>query len=101
MFSENALAAMKDFLAGSIDHARYRVGEVTHDAAIVESQVLADGRVSIGFLIDHTVAGDLTVTEVQLVDAANVVWASKTVSITRAAVTEGILYRFRFSITEE
>ena len=100
MLTENALAALKGALADGIDHARYKVGDVYHNAEIVESQVLEDGHVSIGFLIDHTLAGNLTVTEVQLVNAGGAVWASKAVSITRAAATEGILYRFRFAITE-
>ena len=59
-----------------------------------------DGRVAITFLIDHTISGTITVTEVQLYDHSGRLWASKVESITRKAAQEGILYRFAITITE-
>ena len=59
-----------------------------------------DGRVAITFIIDHTLNGDITVTEVQLYDHNGSLWASKAESILRRDVQEGILYRFAFTITE-
>ena len=56
---------------------------------------------AVTFVIDHTVAGNITVTEVQLYDHSGILWASKGENITRADAQEGILYRFRFTITEE
>ena len=61
---------------------------------------MSDGRVGITFIIDHTLPGDIIVTEVQLYDCNGSLWASKAESISRKAVQEGILYRFAFTITE-
>lgn len=95
-----ALNALREYLRDNIAYARYKVGSTYHDAKIEEKEILADGRISITFLIDHTVTGNITVTEIQLFNYSGVLWASKAVSITRAAATEGILYRCRFTITQ-
>ena len=60
--------------------------------------VLASGVVEVTFLIDHTVSGNITVTGVELYDHNGQRIGSKTVSITRADATEGILYVCRFSL---
>lgn len=100
MLTNAALQSMKAHLKDSIAYAMYKVGSTYYKAGIQSASVLEDGRVAITFIIDHTVAGNVTVTEVQLYDHNGVLWASKAESITRSAVQEGILYRFRFSVTE-
>lgn len=100
MLTDNALNSIRNHLKNNIAYARYKVGGAYYRAEIQDASMQADGRISITFIIDHTVAGDITVTEVQLFDHNGVLWASKTESITRKDVQEGILYRFRFSITE-
>lgn len=101
MLTSNALASLRNHLKNSIAYARYKVGSIYYTADVQTAEVLADGRIAITFVIDHTVAGNITVTEVQLFDHNGVLWASKAESITRKDAQEGILYRFRFTIQEE
>lgn len=100
MLTSAALDSIRKHLAESIAYAQYKVGSSYYKADIQTAEVLADGRIAITFIIDHTITGNITVTEVQLYDHNGVLWASKAESITRAAVQEGILYRFRFTVAE-
>lgn len=100
MLTSAALNSIRKHLKESIAYAQYKVGGSYYKADIQTAEVLADGRIAITFIIDHTIAGNITVTEVQLYDHNGVLWASKAESITRAAVQEGILYRFRFTVAE-
>lgn len=100
MLTSAALDSIRRFFKDSIAYAQYKVGGSYYRAEIQDAEVLADGRIAITFIVDHTVAGDITVTEVQLYDRNGVLWVSKAESITRAAVQEGILYRFRFTVAE-
>lgn len=100
MLTGAALDALRKFFKESIGYAQYKVGGSYYRAEIQDAAVLADGRIAITFVIDHTIAGNITVTEVQLYDRNGALWASKTESITRSAVQEGILYRFRFTVAE-
>lgn len=101
MLTTHALDSLRKYLKNSIAYARYKVGNTYYDAEIQTAEVLNDGRVSITFVIDHTVAGNITVTEVQLYDRNGKMWANKAESITRRDAQEGVLYRFRFTIVEE
>ena len=101
MLTNHAITSLRNHLKNSIAYAQYKVGSAYYKADIQTAEVLADGRIAITFLVDHTVAGNITVTEVQLYDHNGVMWASKAESITRKDAQEGILYRFRFTIVEE
>lgn len=101
MLTNTALNSLRNHLKNSIAYARYKVGNSYYTADIQTAELLADGRIAVTFIIDHTVAGNITVTEVQLCDHNGALWASKAESITRKDAQEGILYRFRFTITEE
>ena len=101
MLTNTALTALKNCLKNNIKYAQYKVGNTYYKADIRSAYIMDDGRVAITFLIDHTGAGNITVTEVQLYDHNGSLWASKVESISRANVQEGILYRFAFTITEE
>lgn len=101
MLTNTALQSLRNHLKNSIAYARYKVDGAYHKADIQTAEVLADGRIAITFIIDHTIAGDITVTEAQLFDRNGNLWASKNESITRKDAQEGILYRFRFTIQEE
>ena len=101
MLTSSALNSLRNHLKNSIAYARYKVGSTYYQAEIQAAEVLADGRIAVTFIIDHTVAGNITVTEVQLFDHNGTLWASKAESITRKDAQEGILYRFRFTIIEE
>lgn len=101
MLTSAALNSIRNHLKSNIAYARYKVGSTYYRADIQDASILSDGRISVSFIIDHTVVGNITVTEVQLFDYNGTMWASKAESITRKDVQEGILYRFRFTITEE
>lgn len=101
MLTNTALDSLRNHLKNSIAYAAYKVGNTYYKAEIQDAQVLADGRITVTFIIDHTIAGNITVTEVQLFDHNGKLWASKAESITRKDAQEGILYRFRFTIKEE
>lgn len=100
MLTDTALDSLRTHLKENIAYAKYKVGSTYHEAPIQTAEILADGRIAITFIIDHSVAGDITVTQVQLYDHSGKLWAEKAESITRKAIQEGILYRFRFTITE-
>ena len=100
MLSTVALNAMRKCIQDNIAFAQYKVGSAYYRAEIRSSYVMDDGRLAITFLIDHTVAGNITVTEVRLYDHNGVLWASKAESILRRALQEGILYRFTFKVEE-
>ena len=92
------LTSKRSEIKNDIAYARYKVGSTWYQAAIQSAEVLNNGRVEVMFLIDHTVSGNITVTGVELYDYNGVRIGSKTVSITRADATEGILYVCRFSL---
>lgn len=94
----NYLAAKRKEIKNDISYARYKVGSTWYQAAIQKAEVLNSGVVEVTFLIDHTVSGNITVTGVELYDHNGVRIGSKTVSITRADATEGILYVCRFQL---
>lgn len=85
-------------IKNDVAYARYKVGGSWYQAAIQNATVLNNGVVEVTFLIDHTVSGNITVTGVELYDHNGVRIGSRTVSITRADATEGILYVCRFSL---
>lgn len=100
MLTTTALTALKECFTENISYAKFKIGSTYYQTPIQSAEILADGRVAITFLIDHTVSGNITVTEVQLYDHSSRLWASKVENITRKATQEGILYRFAFTITE-
>ena len=81
-----------------IARARYKVGNTWHDATIEGVTVLADGRIEVEFIIDHTVAGNITVTAVELYNRYGTRIGGRPVSITRADATEAISYVLRIGM---
>lgn len=95
-----AIEGYREYTRRTVAYAMYRVAGVLHRANISSITALPDGRLAIDFTIDHTLTGDITVTEVQLYNTSGVLWLNKTENIVRRAVQEGILYRFTFTIQE-
>lgn len=92
------LNAKRQEIKNDIAYARYKVGSTWYKTSIVDATILADGRVEIRFVVDHTVSGNITVTAIELYDHGGTRVASKTVSITRQDVQEGILYACRLAL---
>ena len=101
MLTTTALTSIKNHMQKMVTSAKYKVGGTYYPAKIQDAKVLSDGRLAIDVLIDHSLSGNITVTEVQLYDVNGSLWAKKAEAISRADVQEGILYRFAFTVTEE
>ena len=92
------LGRLRTRVMKEIRYAEYKVGSTWYRTDIQTSQILSDGRVEVVFVIDHTVAGNITVTGVRLYDENGEKIGEKTTSITRADATEGISYTVRFRL---
>lgn len=92
------LNAKRNDIKNDIAYARYKVGSTWYKTNIVDASILADGRVEVRFVVDHTVSGNITVTGIELYDHSSTRVASKAVSITRQDVQEGILYACRLAL---
>ena len=100
LLAPEAIEGYKEYTKRTISYAQYKAGGTYYKANISSVSVLPDGRLAVDFLIDHTVPGDINVTEVQLYNTNNKLWLSKPESILRKDVQEGVLYRFTFTIQE-
>lgn len=92
------LVRLRTRVMREIRYAEYKVGSTWHRTDIQTAQILSDGRVEVVFVIDHTVAGNITVTGVRLYDANGDKIGEKATSITRADATEGISYTVRIKL---
>lgn len=97
-YDSTYLAKERKRVKDDVSYARYKVGSTWYQADIQSAEILSDGRVEVTFTIDHTVSGNITVTGIELYDRNGTRIASRTVSITRAAATEGIKYVCRLSL---
>ena len=95
-----AIEGYKEYTRKAIAYAKYKVNGTYYKTRRPDIHTLPDGRIAVDVLIDHTVGGNITVTEIQLYDTSDKLWLTKPESIKRQAVQEGILYRFTFTITE-
>ncbi|SHK14083.1 hypothetical protein [Tepidibacter formicigenes] len=100
MLTEKALEGFKKFIERNIAYARYKIGGTYHRATIHRKERLTDGKVAVYFSIIPQAANDVIISEVQLFDTNNDLWASKAENIEIKSVQEGVLYRFAFDIKE-
>ncbi len=100
ILTEKAIEGYKKDTEMKIARARYRIGEEYFDVPIHRRERLLDGRVAVYFSITPAIAGSVTISEVQLFDNNNDLWASKTEDIVISGVQEGVLYRFTFDFKE-
>ena len=100
MLTQIAMGSFRKHIIDTIAYAQFKVGNTYYKADIKSASVISGDRISITFLIDHTLSGNMTVTEVQLYDHNGALWASKPENILRKDRQEGVLYRFAFTISE-
>ena len=98
MLTEKAIAGLKAYIDRTIVYARYKINGTYYKAPISRREYLKDGRVAVYFSIIPQLGQDVTITEVQLFDTNNDLWAAKTEEIKIRGVQEGVLYRFAFDI---
>lgn len=99
MLTTSALNGIKDHIRKTISYAMYKIGSSYYRAPISQTAVDGSG-VTVDVVISHESAGNITVSEIQLYDNNGQLWLSKAESVSRTSVQEGILYRFKFTITE-
>lgn len=100
MLTADALTGFKNHVKKTVAYARYKVGSTYYKTDVTDIYVDSGGRVAVEFTIDHTVSGNITVTEVQLWNTSGQLWLAKTENISRKASQEGIFYRFTIDINE-
>lgn len=100
MFTANALLGIKKYIQRTVSYAKYKVGSNYYRTDIIKIEINKSGQVEIDFIVDHTLSGDIKITEVQLYDNENNLWLSKAESITRKARQEGVFYRFTITVRE-
>lgn len=100
MMTDDALNSLRGYLTGSIAYAQYRADGTYYKADIESRGEMSDGRVYVEFIIDYAKVGSATVTEVQLFDKQDTLWASKKENITREDASDGLPYRVMFMVDE-
>jgi len=100
LLTTNALNDLKQYIQKKVAYAKYKVGSTFYQAPIQKTEILTDGRVAIYVLIDHSVPGDITISQLQLYDTGGNVWLDKPESIFRRDLQEGVLIRITFNIQE-
>ena len=81
MLTEKAIAGLKAYIDRTIVYARYQINGTYYKAPISRREYLKDGRVAVYFSIIPQLGQDVTITEVQLFDTNNDLWAAKTEEI--------------------
>lgn len=100
ILTESAIEGYKATTEITIAYARYKIGGEYYRVAIHRKERLKDGRVAVYFSIVPQAGKDVTISEVQLFDNNNKLWASKAEKIIIRGVQEGVLYRFTFDFKE-
>lgn len=100
MLTNSAINGFKDYIEKTVSYARYKIGSTYYKAVIHRKERLTDGKIAVYFSITPELSGNVTITEVQLFDTNNELWATKTESIVVTSVQEGVLYRFTFEVKE-
>ena len=100
MLTPQAIEDFKGFLDNNIAYAKVTVNGEAKKVPIHRRERLKDGRVAVYFPIDAQGKTDVTISEVQLFDTNNDLWAAKAENILVRGVQEGVLYRFTFDFKE-
>lgn len=100
MLTANAINDLRQYIQKTVAYAKYKVGSTFYQVPIQKTEILPDGRVAIYILIDHSVPGDITISQLQLYDTSNDLWLDKPESIFRRDLQEGVLIRITFNIQE-
>lgn len=100
LLTQSAIAGYVEYTKRTLTYAKYKVGSTYYQTEITRIDVQNDNQIVVEFMIDHTINGDITISEVQLFDTNNEVWLKKSENILRKQMVEGILYRITITITE-
>ncbi|MCM1307589.1 MAG: hypothetical protein NC223_03225 [Butyrivibrio sp.] len=97
--SNDELSALKDYLKGRIDYARYYAEEDGwHTADIRSIDILPDGRLAVYIMFGKDAPNHISRIEFFNVDGG--VFAEGTEAINKESFPEGILYRYTIKIIQ-
>ena len=96
-----AIQAYREFTKRRVAYAQYKAGGVWRKVTKLDIDITRSGTVEIAFQIDAAVAGKTTITEIQLYDTENQLWASKQESLSMTSVAEGFTYVVQMDIEEK
>lgn len=100
MLTPVVIASLQTHLMERIKYGCYVVDGEPYFTGIEEVQSDSNGNIWASFVIDHKSVGNGTVKQVQLRDKNRAIVAYKDVSITRQSAQEGVLFRFRITLTQ-
>ncbi|MEG1904888.1 MAG: phage tail protein [Bacteroidales bacterium] len=100
LLTEKAITGYVEYTKRTLAYVKYKVGAQYYKTEIIRIAVQNKNQIVVEFMIDHTVNGDIVITEVQLYDDNNDIWLKKAESISRKQMVEGILYRITITISE-
>jgi len=100
VLTARAIEGFKQHADREMRRARYRIGSVFYDSPIHRRERLPDGRVAVYFSITPNISGNVTISEVQIFDTNNELWASNSENIVIHGIQAGLLYRFTIDFKE-
>lgn len=100
LLQPKAITGIKEYVKGTIDYAKYKIGNTYYEVPIHRKEYLEDGRLAAYFAITPQSQTDVTIKEVQIYDVDKDLWLKKNEDIKIRSVQEGVLYRFTFDVRE-
>jgi hypothetical protein len=100
MLTDKAIESFKKFIERNTAYAKYKIGSTYYKVPIHRRERLPDGKVAVYFEIEPNAPSTVHVTEVQIYDTDNELWATKTENIEIESIQDGALYRFAFDFRE-
>lgn len=95
-----AIESFKKHIERNTAYAKYKIGNTYYKVPIHRRERLPDGKIAVFFEIEPNAPSAVYITEVQIYDTDNELWASKTENIEIESVQDGALYRFAFDFKE-
>ncbi|CAK7059480.1 MAG: hypothetical protein EUB_03424 [Eubacterium sp.] len=100
LLTQSAINGYLEYTKRTLAYIKYKVGSTYQRTEITRIAKQGSNQIVVEFMIDHTINGDITITEIQVFDNNNDIWLKKPENILRKQMVEGILYRITITITE-
>jgi hypothetical protein len=100
ILTAGAIEGYKAYTERTIAYAKYKIGSTYYNVPVERKERLPGGRVAVYFAITPQVSGTITISEMQVYDTNNTLWAAKTEAIVLPNAQTGVLYRFAIDFKE-
>jgi hypothetical protein len=100
VLTNKAIESFKKFIERNTAYAKYKIGSTYYKVPIHRRERLSDGKVAVFFEIEPNASSTVYISEVQIYDTDNELWATKAENIEIESVQDGALYRFAFDFKE-